>query len=192
MRDLIHELIPHAPQMGLYVAPKIPEKKIKKALGDYAKGMEADEVLALFDATLIGNAGDGAVFAVDRFAFQNNDREPAHEIRYDDLVRVEKKRGFFKGAKVLLEVNRGRATFDLKLDCSAHPEALEFLYRFVHEAMLRPVVPRDSEGVTPGETDLEAVERALDTLLVRGLLTDSDRRRMLAALGEGRAETGQA
>lgn len=192
MKDLIHELIPHAPQMGLYVAPKIPEKKLRKAIDDYAKTLEPDEVQALFDATLIGNGGDGAAFAVDRFVFQNNDLEPAQEVRYDDVVRVERKRGFFRGAKVILEVNRGRATFDLKLDCSAHPDALEFIYRFLHEAMLRPVVPREDPDVEPEQTDRYAVERALDSLVSQGRLTKADRKRLLAALDRDAASAGKA
>lgn len=181
MKDLIHELIPHAPQMGLYVAPNIPEKLIRNAVHDYAGAMEPGEVVALFDATLLGNGKDGAVFAVDRIVYQNNDLEPAQEVRYEDLVRVEKRRGFFRGAKVMMEVNRGRATFELKLDCSARPKALEFLYRFLHEAMVRPVVAEADETPATG-TDREAVLRALETLRVQGKLTDADHRRLVAAL----------
>ena len=185
MKDLIHELIPHAPHLGLYVAPQIPEKLVHNAVRDYATTLDPGEVVALFDATLSGNGKDGSVFAIDRFVFQNNDLEPAHEVRYEDLVRVERRRGFFRGAKIFLEVNRARATFELKLDASARPKALEFLYRFLQEAMVRPVVPR-TEAATPepepGATDRQAVENALNTLRVQGRLTEADYRRLLAAL----------
>lgn len=182
--DLIHELIPHAPQMGLYVAPNIPDDKLRNALHDYASSMAPEDVVALFDATIMGRARDGAVFAVDRFIFQNNDLEPAHEVRYEDLVRVDKKRGFLKGAKVYLEVNRGRATFDLKLDCSGKPEALEFLHRFLHEAMLLPVErPPEQPGArTAAGSDLHAVVQALDKLRAQGDLAEADYRRLLDAL----------
>ncbi|MFQ5569589.1 MAG: hypothetical protein ACE5G0_07930 [Rhodothermales bacterium] len=186
MKDLIHELIPHAPQMGLYVAPHIPEKKVRNALHDYARSMQPEDVIALFDATLMGSGKDGAVFAIDRFIFQNNDLEHAQEVRYEDIVRVDKKRGLLKGAKVYLEVNRGRATFDVTLDCSGKPDAMEFLYRFLHEAMLFPIEPRPEpvpEGrSTAAGSDLHAVQQALDTLRAQGLLADLDYRRILDVL----------
>lgn len=188
MKDLIHELIPHAPHLGLYVAPQIPEKLVHNAVRDYAATLDPGEVVALFDATLSGNGKDGVVFAVDRFVFQNNDLEPAHEVRYDDLVRVERRRGFFRGAKIFMEINRGRATFELKLDASARPKALEFLYRFLHEAMVRPIVPHpDEPDFEPGTTDRAAVEHALDTLRVQGRLTEADYRRLVEALGDDAA-----
>ena len=185
MKNLLHELIPHAPQMGLYVEPNIPPDKLRNALHDYAPSMQPGEVVALFDATFTGNAKDGAVFATDRFIFQNNDLEPAHEVRYTDLVRVEKKRGFLKGAKVVLEVNRGRATFDLELDSSFRPQALEFLYRFLHEAMLLPVEPHPDpppNTLTTAGSDVRAVHQALDTLRAKGHLAEADYHRLLDAL----------
>ena len=187
MRHLIHELIPHAPQMGLYVAPDIPPDKLHNALDDYAPSMQPGDVVALFDATVLGRARDGAVFAADRFIFQNNDLEPIHEVRYKDIVNVEKQRGFLKGAKVHLEVNRGRATFDLKLDCSGKPGALEYLYRFLHEAMLLPSEPPPAsspEARTAAGSDIHAVRQALDRLRADGHLADADHQRLLDALHE--------
>ncbi len=184
MRDLIHELIPHAPHMGLYVAPNIPADKLRHALQDYAPSMQPDEVVALFDATLMGSAKDGAVFASDRFIFQNNDLESPQEVRYQDIVRVDEKRGFLKGSKILLEVNRGRATFDLKLDASGKPKALEFLSRFLHEAMLAPAEPAPAppNARTAAGSDLHAVRQALDTLRAQGLLAETDYHRLLDTL----------
>ena len=183
MRDLIHELIPNAPKMGLYVAPNIPPDKLRNALHDYAPSMAPEEVVALYDATLLGSAKDGAVFAGDRFIFQNNDLEPANIVRYEDIVSVDKKRGFLKGAKVALEVNRGRATFDLTLDFSGKPKALEFLYRFLHEAMLLPVEPRPEPSArTAAGSDLRALHQALDKLRAQGQLADADYHRLLDAL----------
>lgn len=51
---LIRERMPHAPQMGLYVAPDLPDKKVRNALSDYAADVKQGEVLALYDATLRG------------------------------------------------------------------------------------------------------------------------------------------
>ena len=186
MKHLIYELIPHAPHMGLYVAPNIPADKLHNALRDYAPSMQPDEVVALYDGTLMGSAKDGAIFAADRFIFQNTDLEPAHEVRYEEVVSVEKKRGLLKGTKVHLEVNRGRATFSLKFDVSARPEALEYLSRFLHEAMLLPADPPSAPppgARTPASTDLHAVRQALDTLRAQGLLAEADYQRLLDALG---------
>ncbi|HMB94077.1 MAG TPA: hypothetical protein VKP65_24725 [Rhodothermales bacterium] len=184
MKDLIHELLPHAPQMGLYVAPNIPEQLVQNALGDYAGEMKPDEVVALYDATLMGNAKDGAVFAINRFIFQNNDLQHPQVVRYEDLVRVDKKRSLLKGAKILLEVNRGRATFDLELDCSGKPKASEFIYRFLHEAMMRPMTQPEVDDPWPGErtpagTDLAALQKALDKLRMQGILAAEDFERIM-------------
>ncbi|MGI9174567.1 MAG: hypothetical protein ACR2GR_04540 [Rhodothermales bacterium] len=191
MKDLILDLIPHAPKLGLYVTPDVPEDKVRGALKDYATDVRPDEVVALYDATLMGSAKDGAVFTSDRLVFQNNDLEPAQIVRYQDLVRVEKKRKLLGGQKVYLNVNRGRATFDLALDFSGKPEAAEFVARFLHEAMLRGAADEmDAKtGGTPGQTsagtDLEAVVRALDELREQGLLADADYAVMLDALRKG-------
>ena len=191
MKDLLLDLLPHAPKLGLFVAPDVPEDKLRGALRDYATDVRADEVLALYDATLMGSAKDGAVFTADRLVFQNNDLEPAQVVRYRDLVRVEKKRKLLGGQKVYLNVNRGRATFDLALDFSGKPEAAEFVARFLHEAMLRGAAQEmDAEtGSTPGRTsagsDLEAVVRALDELREQELLADADYAVMLDALRRG-------
>ena len=186
MRDLIHELIPHAPHMGLYVAPNIPADKLHNALRDYAPSMQPGEVVALYDGTLMGSAKDGAVFASDRFVFQNTDLEPPHEVRYEEVVHVEKKSGVLKGKKVFLEVIRGRGTFALKLDVSARPEAMAYLYRFLHEAMLLPAEPVSEPppgARTAAGTDLHAVRQALGTLRAQGLLAEVDYQRLLDALG---------
>lgn len=193
MKDLIHELIPHAPQMGLYVAPSIPEDKLRNAIKDFAPSMAPEDVVALYDATLLGTARDGALFAIDRFIFQNTDLEPPHEVRYEDIVRVDKKRGLLRGAKILLEVNRGRATFDLKLDLSGKPKALEFLYRFLHEAMLRPVARPDPAPLgarSAHGSDRRAVIEALDRLRAQGTLSMADYARMVEILEEGKNDGG--
>src|SRR5690606_16335246 len=136
MRDLIKELIPHAPHLGLYVHPDIPPEKIRNALSDYARSMQPDEVVALYDGTLIGNARDGAVFAGDRSAFQNSKLDPVQEVRYSDLIIVENKRKLLGGRKVRIDVNRGRATVTLTMDFSGKPDAAEYVARFLNEAML--------------------------------------------------------
>jgi hypothetical protein len=190
MNDLVRDLIPHAPQMGLYVGPDIPADKRRNALQDYADEMTPDEVLALYDATLMGNAKDGALFASDRFVFQNSDLESAQTVRYRDLVGVTVKRRLLGGRKIRLDVNRGRATFQLTMDFSGSTEAAEYVARFLDEAMHQSAAADMASpgpaGATQGdeETDVDAVRAALNDLRDRGQLAEADYRRLLAVLDE--------
>jgi hypothetical protein len=198
MKDLVQELIPHAPQMGLFVAPDIPDARLENALRDYAPGVEAGDVVALYDATLTGNAKDGAVFAGDRFVFQNTDLEAAQTVHYTDLVGVEAASRWFGlgGKKVEVTVNRGRATFSLTMDFSGQPDAADYVGAFLERAMLEGVdtdrpegtgSPAGAPGKEPGapapETDVDAVRAALDRLREAGKLADADHARLLEALG---------
>jgi len=183
---LIRERLPHAPQMGLYVVPDLPTTKVRNALSDYAGDVDRAEVLALYDATLSGTGSDGAVFAPDRFVFQNNDLQSAQTVRYQDLVGVEAGSRWFGlgGKKVDLEVNRGRATFDLTIDFSGAPEAAEYVADVLHAAMLKDVEFGPSDSSSAPETDVAAVRRALDRLRSQQKLTTDDYERLLRALNE--------
>lgn len=173
MRKLLSDLIPHAPQHGLYVAPSVPSEKLRNALQDYGEGVDEADVLALYDATLMGSAKDGALFTTDRLLVQNNDLEPVHEIRYEDIVSVESRRKLIGGRRVKLKVNRGRATFDLEIDFSGKPDAAEYVARFLKEAMLR-----DPEAA-PTATDIEAVRASLQRLVQNGQLSSKDMEAMM-------------
>lgn len=181
MEELIRELVPHAPKMGLYVKPHLPTQKVQNALRDYAPDLREEAVVALYDATVFGSAKDGAVFTADLFVFQNNDLQEPETIRYEDLVGVTAKRRLGV-KKVQVSVNRGRATFELLMDFSGQPEAAGYVERFLHEAMLRSVHDRPTR--TAAGTDLAAVRRALDQLREDGHLADADYSRLLDALGE--------
>lgn len=133
MRNLIEEYIPHAPRLGLYRHPDIPDEKLSNALKDYAHAVARDEVLALYDATLFGSAKDGAVLTEDRIVFQNTDLQPAQEMRYDDIVRVVSKKRFLGGYKVIVDHNQGHATVTHTIDFSGKGEAAQYVARFLHE-----------------------------------------------------------
>lgn len=179
MRSLIKDLIPNAPQVGLFVVPHIPAEKLKNALDDYANEVAVEDVLALYDATLMGSAKDGAVFTSDGVIFQNNDLEPAHDVRYHDVVHVDSKRKLLGGRRLVLSVNRGRATFELEMDFSGKPKAADYILRFLRDAMLRG----EGTDVEDGETDIEEVTSVLDDLKDRGLLSRSDYEALMRILG---------
>lgn len=189
MEALVREYLPQAPQHGLYLAPGIPEDKLRAAIRDYASGTEPADVLALYDATRLGSAKDGALFLADWFVYQNNDLSPAQTVRYEDIVRVSTKRLFLGGRKVELDVNQGRATTTHAIDFSGRPEAAEYVARFLNEAMLvsarregdaGPVAPKASEAAAG--TDVAAVEQALAELRRTDKLADADHARLLAVL----------
>lgn len=178
MRSLIKDLLPNAPQVGLYVVPHIPDEKLKNALDDYANSVAADDVLALYDATLMGSAKDGAVFTQYNVVFQNNDLEPAHDVRYHDIVHADSKRKLLGGRRLLITVNRGRATFELEMDFSGKPGAADYVLRLLREAMLRG----EFEDVEAGETNTEEVKVVLVDLRERGLLSAGDYEAMMHIL----------
>lgn len=190
MQELVHMLIPHDPGLGLYVAPRIPREKVRNALHDYAEGVSESEVLALYDATWMDNAKDGAVFTADRLVFQNNDFSPAQDVRYADIVGVEEKRKLIGGRSIILQVNRGRATFDLTLDFSGRPRACKYVVAFLQEAMIRVLDEAVEDGgaetgarTEDVSTDPTEVRAALEALYLRGVLSSSDLRAMLRAIG---------
>ncbi len=187
MRDLILELIPNAPQLGLFVVPDIPDARLRNALHDYAKRARTEDVIALYDATLLGTAKDGAVFTVDTVFFQNNALEPVQAVRYADIVRVESKRKLIGGQKVYLDVNQGRATTTIAIDFSGKPDAAPYVARFLREAMLRGAaeeMDREPASIafSAAGSDIPAVARALEDLVEQGLLSEADYARMMAAL----------
>jgi len=201
MDELLREQIPHAPQMGLFVAPDIPDQRLTNALADYAHYVERREVLALYDATLSGNAKDGAVFAVDRFIFQNTDLEAPQTVRYRNLVGLELKQRWFgiAGKKIELTLRRGPSTLTQTMDFSGQPEAAEYVATFLQAALHRsppsgssrstprekpsaPSVPQSQKSSTPAETDIRAVRRTLERLHAKGKLSASDLERLVATL----------
>ncbi|HYE96110.1 MAG TPA: hypothetical protein VD962_07855 [Rubricoccaceae bacterium] len=184
MEALLREYLPHAPKMGIHVAPDLPRPKVTAAVADYAPDVRADEVLALYDNTVFGSAKDGVLFLRDRLVFQNNDLDAPRTIRYEDLVDVRVRRILLGGKKVELDVNRGRATVTETLDFSAHGAAAPYVERFLREAMLaaaHAALARPAEAAKT-MTDRAAVEAALDQLRTEGRLSDADRQRLLVAL----------
>jgi len=189
MRALIERYIPHAPGLGLYVRPNIPADKLHNALSDYARGVRSDEVVALYDATLLGSAKDGAVFTEDRIVFQNTDLHPAQEMRYDDIVGVSSKKRLLGGMKVLVDHNPGQATVTHTIDFSGKGEAAAYVARFLHEAMMAESgagieEPESEEPSHESATDRVSVEAALAGLIATGRLSRSDYDKMIGALDE--------
>jgi hypothetical protein len=195
VRALARELLPHAPKLGLYLAPDIPSDKLENALKDYAFDVRIPDVIALYDGTMLGGAKDGVVFCKDRLVFQNTNLDQPQEISYEDIVRVNARKRLLRGMKIYLDVNRGRATTEVMIDFSAHDEAAKHVALFLGEAMLKGVdfgrgsgapLEETAEGSgqvpRPPSTDRTAVEDTLDKLQRAGKLTREDKYRMLETL----------
>lgn len=180
MDALLREYLPTAPDLGLYVAPDIPSAKLRAAIADYAPDVAPGEVVALYDATRLGSAKDGALFLADRLVFQNNDLQPARTIRYEDIVGVRSKRKLLGGREIQIDLNRARATVTETLDFSGQPGAAEYVERFLQQALAQGA--RTPSAPPRGTTDRAAVEAALDRLVAAGRLADADRQRLLDAL----------
>jgi len=184
MEALLQDRLPHAPQMGLFVSPNVPADRLDNALSDYATEVRREEVMALYDATLTGTGGDGAVFTRDRFVFQNNDLQAIQTVRYPDIVGVEPQsrwRGL-GGKVVALTVNRGRATFELTMDFSGAPKAASYVADFLDAAMVQDI--DFTPAAEPETTDKAAVRQALERLRAEQKLTAEDFERVLETLDE--------
>lgn len=173
---LIRQLIPHAPHIGLHLAPDIPDRKLDRALRQFGRDIDRADVIALYDATRLGTGGDGVLFTAYGVSFQNSILQPVQTVRYADIVGTKTGRRLLGGRYIEIQVNRGRATIPLRIDFSARPAAAEYVARLLSDAMLV-----ESRSPTPG-TDVERVARELRKLVDRGVLTESDMKRMLDAL----------
>lgn len=180
MKSLLTEYLPHAPDHGLFIAPDIPSDKLRAAIGDYASGVSADEVIALFDATRLGNAKDGILFLADRLVFQNHDLSEPRAIHYKNIVGIRSKKSFLGARTVEVDVNRGRATVTESLDLTAHPGAVDYVLRCLEE-IFRADTSATSDVSRP---NIEAVRAVLEPLVGEGVMTERQLRRMLDVLND--------
>lgn len=184
MDALLKEYIPHAPKLGLYVAPNIPKKLLRNARSNYAPDVAPDDVLVLYDATLLKSGKDGALFLPDQLICQNNALQAVQLIRYADIVGVHQERKWLGGVKVQVDVNQGRATVTHAIDFSGKKKAAPYVTRFLQEAMVREARPDAAEPVRSlAQTDVAAVRDALEELVDAGQLTKEDFEHILSVLG---------
>ncbi len=175
----IQEFIPHAPQHGLYVEPDIPANKLRAAMGSYGEPLGGERVLALYDATRFGTGKSGALFTATAFCFQNLVETP-QRVAYTDLIRVSAKKTLLGGRRLVLVINRARATFEFELDFDARAEALPYVERFLQHAIARSADEEAGQTHDPLEEAISKLEAETDRL------SEAQRER-LRALGTGKA-----
>jgi hypothetical protein len=183
MRDLVQRLLPHAPDLNLFVAPHIPAKRIEGAMSAYGQTL-GEEPLALFDATLLGNGRSGLLFGATALALQNGVETP-QRVAYRDLIDAAESGNRLFGKKVALTVNRGKATFEATADFSASAGAAEHVVRFLKAAIAQSA---DAEFGAPEllkENDAlgDAVERVVQAARAGALSSDQMERLRAAVTG---------
>lgn len=176
MEALLRELLPHAPHLGLYVAPHLPADKVEAARRAYGSGFD-EEVVALYDATRFGTAKDGALFGPRSFVIHNLIETP-QRVAYVDLIRVWSEKKLLGGAKLRLQVNRAKATFELEMDFSARKEALPYVQRLLETIQARSVDQEVAAAADPVDDALDVLERE------SGRLSAAQRQRLKRLSGE--------
>lgn len=73
--------------VGFYFYETIPEKKLKKALNSYAKGVKPETVIGLIDTTLFGGADEGMLFTTAGVYYDQNLCHKFH-INYADINEI--------------------------------------------------------------------------------------------------------
>ncbi|MCJ8009334.1 hypothetical protein ACFFF5_13035 [Lederbergia wuyishanensis] len=77
-------------EMGkAYVQPDIPEKKLQNALQSYGEGINATNVIALYDGTTFGSAKDGFLITKAGFYYKEILVKPTY-INFNSITKVEK------------------------------------------------------------------------------------------------------
>lgn len=184
MRDLILRLLPHAPEIDLFVAPHIPEKRLSGATSAYAQTL-GEQPLAIYDATILRNGRSGMSFGDTAFAFQNSIETP-QRVAYRDLIKAEATGTKFFGRKLKLTINRGQATFETTVDFSANADAADHVARFLQAAIAQSadVEFGSTESVADDAASVDdgvAVERVIDAAQ-SGRLTSEQVKRLIEAV----------
>lgn len=55
----------------IYTAPNIPKKKASSAIKSYARNVDIEDILLLYDDTVFGSANDGIILTHDFFMLKN-------------------------------------------------------------------------------------------------------------------------
>lgn len=74
--------------VGVYLAPDIPARKLRRARAAHGQHLGAREpIVALFDATILGSGEDGFLATPERFCWKNLMEHP-RAVRWSDLART--------------------------------------------------------------------------------------------------------
>ena len=86
---------------NLYTTPNIPTEKITNAVDSYAQGLDPEDVLLLYDATVFGGAKNGLCMTAE-YLFWRNDGEEAKRLELSAAkgIHARNGKGFFSSPYV--------------------------------------------------------------------------------------------
>ena len=133
---------------NVFVAPKIPEKKLNNAIKAFRFSGDPASVIALYDNTVFGSASDGILFSGRQLIYRSTFGDPV-AIEYSDIASVEHAEvidGDKKKELVLIKRNDGPGLSLEVLDrcdygklASVLAEALTRFTEFTEEAQFTPL-----------------------------------------------------
>jgi hypothetical protein len=94
----IKENIEKIAKKGIYIVPNIPEKKLNNILTAFKCENSRNNILAIYDNSLLGNAKEGLVFTGERILYNNGE---LFEFKYKDMKE-------FKYIRNVLVNNKGK------------------------------------------------------------------------------------
>jgi len=131
LETLIGSCLPNEFVPGWYLAEQIPEKKLRKALDAYAKGVAPEQVLGLGDSSAFGSAREGVILTTQGFIFCN--AKVSGYVRWRDMADAKVISGW---PSYETEVRHGNGKL-LRVDFAGFdgkfPEALAKLFQHIGE-----------------------------------------------------------
>lgn len=124
LEDLIgiHAMKMARHQTSIYLAPKIPEKKLAKAIDAYGESVDPTRVIALYDSTFMGSATDGFFITPAGIYFSEGVEGEAGAIMFHDIHRA-----LLAGEELLVELGEGERKVKLSNSFVDHKPFLDFV-----------------------------------------------------------------
>lgn len=125
----------------IYIAPYIDNEKLQNTINTICKGIDAEDILAIYDSTVFGSSKEGLVFTKDSLFY----REPllkAIKIKYKDIKEVtyekkkveNKKRKFEMEEMIVIKVEGEKRVVLIKNVLKVNLEVLsEFINNIINE-----------------------------------------------------------
>ncbi len=127
----------------VFVAPRIPLKKISGALSTYASGVAPSEILVLLDNTVFGSAKDGVIITSREIRIRENALAPTTTLKLEKIGKLqwERQRLYADGREVAhLQIpEEGPTAFVIE-------QVNDFLASRRHDSETRADVPPPSGG----------------------------------------------
>ncbi len=163
--------LPHAPDLHLYRAPHIPAGMRSRAARSYGFGAKSAEVLALFDHTMLGTAGDGILFTRTFLGYDNGFGRGKGRVPYTDLITVREENAFFS-KRLIVVANADRAAVEHTLAVTGESRARPYLIATL-TALIDAGISLGTSSPAPALSENEARDEVVQLLTDLGRLRDA-------------------